>query len=42
VATRAPSELIVDNQKLSLQIMDALIFDSPKTIRVLDGVVAVF
>jgi environmental stress-induced protein Ves len=42
VATRSPSVLIVDNQELSLQILDALIFDSPKTIRVIDGVVATF
>jgi len=42
VATRSHSVLIVDNQELSLQILDALIFDSPKTIRVLNRVVAAF
>ena len=40
VATLAPCVLIVDSEEISLQILDALIFDSPTMIRVIGGVVA--
>ena len=42
VAIGSASILVVDSDEIDLQILDALIFDSPKTIRVLDGFVAAF
>ena len=40
VAIGSASILVVDSDEIDLQILDALIFDTPKTIRVIDGVVA--
>jgi environmental stress-induced protein Ves len=40
VATIAPCVVIIDSEEISLQILDALIFDSPTMVRVIDGVVA--
>lgn len=40
VATLAPSILIIDGEEISLQILDALIFDSSTMVQVIDGVVA--
>ena len=42
VAIGSASILVADSDEIDLQILDALIFDSPKTIRVLDGFVAAF
>ena len=42
VAIHSPSILIVGNDEISLQMLDALIIDSQKTIRVSSGVVAAF
>jgi environmental stress-induced protein Ves len=40
VAIGSASILVVDSDEIDLQILDALIFDTQKTIRVIDGVVA--
>jgi environmental stress-induced protein Ves len=40
VAIGSASILVVDSDEIDLQILDALIFETPKTIRVIDGVVA--
>jgi environmental stress-induced protein Ves len=40
VAIGSASILVVDSNEIDLQILDALIFDTRKTIRVTDGVVA--
>jgi len=40
VAIGSTSILVADNSEINLQILDALVFDSPTTIRVIDGVVA--
>ena len=40
VAIGSASILVVDSDEIDLRILDALIFDTRKTIRVIDGVVA--
>ncbi len=40
VAIGSTSILVADRDEIDMQILDALIFDSPTTIRVIDGVVA--
>ena len=40
VAIGSTSILVADRDEIDVQILDALIFDSPTTIRVIDGVVA--
>ena len=40
VAIGSTSILVADGDEIGMQILDALIFDSPTTIRVFDGVVA--
>ena len=40
VAIHSPSILIVGDDQISLHMLDALIIDSPKALRVLNGVVA--
>ena len=40
VAIGSTSILVADRDEIDMQILDALIFDSPTTIRVFDGVVA--
>jgi uncharacterized protein len=42
VAIHSPSILIVGDDQISLHMLDALIIDSPKALRVLNGVVATF
>jgi hypothetical protein len=40
VAIGSTSILVADRDEIDMQILDALIFNSPTTIRVIDGVVA--
>ncbi len=42
IAIGSAAKLVVDGDEIALQILDALIFDSQKTIRVVSGVVASF